>query len=74
MCDVALDYCCITRENEFERRECETKYSRIKCQRSVEEKEIDENGDYPYCKQNAAQTCEGDVDESGCTCKYWEEL
>lgn len=74
MCDVALDYCCVTKESELEQRECETKYSKEKCQRSVTEKEVDENGDYPYCKQNAVQTCKGDVDESGCMCKYWENL
>jgi hypothetical protein len=74
MCDVALDYCCATKESELEQRECEIKYSKEKCQRSVKEKEVDENGDYPYCKQNSVQTCKGDVDESGCMCKYWENL
>lgn len=74
MCGVALDYCCETKLDDVEKRECENKYSRIECQQSVEQKEVDENGHYSYCKQNAESYCEGNADLSGCKCKYWEEL
>lgn len=74
MCDVALDYCCPSKENDLERNECEKKFSRIKCETSVAQKEVDVNGQYSYCKQNVETFCDGHADTVGCECKYWEDL
>jgi hypothetical protein len=74
MCGVALSHCCATKEDETEKSDCENKYSRLKCEVTIEANELDENGDYSYCKQNSEAVCESDADEAGCQCKYWEEL
>ena len=74
MCDVALDYCCPSKENDLERNECEKKFSRIKCETSVAQKGVDANGQYSYCKQNVETFCDGHADTVGCQCKYWEDL
>jgi hypothetical protein len=73
MCDVALNYCCETKDDP-EKKACEKKYSRIKCQESIEQKDIDVNGGYPYCEQSSDIFCEDDADVSGCQCSYWESL
>ena len=75
MCDVALDYCCDTYQNEIDRNTCTNKYSKIKCQSSVEQSvQSDVSVDYSYCEQNAEASCNGDLDEAGCKCEYWESL
>jgi hypothetical protein len=74
MCGVALSHCCATKEDETEKSDCEKKHSRLKCEVTIEANELDENGDYSYCKQNSEAVCESDADEAGCQCKYWEKL
>ena len=73
MCGVALDYCCAAKDDDTERNECYQKYSEVKCKKTIEDEEVDENGEYPYCKQYTEAVCSTDADAS-CKCKHWEEL